>query len=322
VAEPEQGFGYCTEFLIHGPGLELERIRAALLPQGDSALVVGDAELVRVHMHTFEPAPLIGAAAELGRLSKLKVEDMSAQHHEVLERADAREQRAAAPPVDVLASKPLGVVSVAPGGGFAEILRSLGTDSIVEGGQTMNPSIEDLLRAVQAVAADAVILLPNNGNVILTADHVDELADGVQVRVVPTRNLPQGISALLAFDGSAGLEENCTRMAAAAQGVRAVEVTRAVRDTTANGLSIRSGDVIALVDDEITQAGDDEGAVIEAVMQNLAEPPELVTVYRGTDVPEEKARALVTALEAAHPAVVFELQDGGQAHYPYVLSLE
>ncbi|GAC1342573.1 MAG: DAK2 domain-containing protein [Candidatus Dormibacteria bacterium] len=322
VAEPEEGWGYCTEFLMHGPGLAIERIRGALVPLGESALVVGDAELVRVHIHTFEPAPLISAAAELGRLSKLKVEDMSAQHHEVRERADASEQSGPAAPVQLVASKPLGVVSVAPGSGFAEILRSLGADGIVEGGQTMNPSIEDLLLAVQAAAAEGVILLPNNGNVILTADQVDGLADGVDVRVVPTRNLPQGISALLAFDSSASLDENCARMTRAAQGVRAVEVTRAVRDATANGLAIRTGDVIALVDDEITQAGEDEAAVIEAVLRNLAERPDLVTVYRGAEVTEEQARALVSGLEADHAGVEFELQDGGQAHYPYVLSLE
>ncbi|MFN2450812.1 MAG: DAK2 domain-containing protein [Candidatus Dormibacteria bacterium] len=359
VAEPEGGWGYCTEFLIHGPGLEVDRIRDSLAPRGESALVVGDEELVRVHIHTFEPAVLIGAAAELGRLSKLKVEDMSAQHHDVRDRADAAERQPdgdgldtgeevgaeGAPGADghagaggatgarseaagrswpepAVVSKPLGVVSVSPGEGFAAILRSLGTDGTVEGGQTMNPSIEDLLRAVQAAAAERVILLPNNGNVILTADQVNGLADGVDVRVVPTRNLPQGISALLAFDPAASLEENCTRMAAAAEAVRAVEVTRAVRDATANGLSIRTGDVIALVDDEITQAGDDEGAVIEAVLRNLAEPPELVTVYRGAEVGDAQAQSLVGTLQTAHPGVEFELQDGGQLHYPYVLSLE
>jgi uncharacterized protein len=260
-------------------------------------------------------------------MSKLKVEDMSAQHHDVLERADAREaeteaiatatqERPQAPP------KPIGVASVAPGDGFREIMGSLGADSIVSGGQTMNPSIEDLLNGVRAVNADRVILLPNNGNVILTAEQVNPLAEGCEVRVVPTRNLPQGISALLAFDPSASLDENCERMLAAIATVRAVEVTHAVRDTSVNGHDIKLGDVIAVVDDEITEVGSDYLAVIEAVLLAQTARPELVTVYRGHEVSTDDAEALVGSLQKAHPDIEFELQAGGQEHYPYVLSLE
>ncbi len=260
-------------------------------------------------------------------MSKLKVEDMSAQHHDVLARADASEaeaeamgtatrERAQAPP------KPIGVASVAPGEGFREIMGSLGADIIVSGGQTMNPSIEDLLNAVRAVNAEHVILLPNNGNVILTAEQVDPLAEGCEVRVVPTRNLPQGISALLAFDPAASLDENVERMLAAIATVRAVEVTHAVRDTSVNGHDIKLGDVIAVVDDAITEVGSDYLEVIEAVLKSQAIKPELVTVYRGDEVGVEDADALVTSLRTTHPETEFELQAGGQEHYPYVLSLE
>src|ERR1022692_2630974 len=294
IAPREQGWGYCTEFLITGPGLDVEAIRTELSALGESALVVGDPELVRVHIHTGDPAGLIAAASSRGRMSKLKVEDMSAQHHDVLERADAREaeaevggtpagERPQAPP------KPIGVASVAPGDGFREIMGSLGADSIVSGGQTMNPSIEDLLNGVRSVNAERVILLPNNGNVILTAEQVNPLAEGCEVRVVPTRNLPQGISALLAFDPSASLDENCERMLAAIATVRAVEVTHAVRDTSVNGHDIKLGDVIAVVDDEITEVGSDYLAVIDAVLKSQAVKPELVTVYRGAEVGEEEA---------------------------------
>ena len=262
-------------------------------------------------------------------MSKLKVEDMSAQHHDVLDRAakadaDAlttvvgtavREQPEAPP-------KPIGVASVAPGDGFREILRSLGADVVVSGGQTMNPSIEDLLNGVRAVNAEHVILLPNNGNVILTAEQVDPLAEGCEVRVVPTRNLPQGISALLAFDPELSLDENDERMLAAIATVRAVEVTRAVRDTSVNGHDIKVGDVIAVVDDAITEVGDDYAVVIEAVLASQATSPELVTVYRGDEVSLEDAEALVGTLRDAHPGTEFELHEGGQEHYPYVLSLE
>jgi len=329
VAPREQGWGYCTEFLINGPGLDVEAIRTELGALGESALVVGDPDLVRVHIHTGDPASLIAAASSRGRMSKLKVEDMSAQHHEVLDRADAAEAEAGAevrapspsePPA--AATKPIGIVSVAPGDGFREILGSLGADSVVSGGQTMNPSIEDLLNGVRAASAERVILLPNNGNVILTAEQIDPLAEGCEVRVVPTRNLPQGISALLAFDPEAGIDENCERMVAAIATVRAVEVTHAVRDTNVNGHDIKVGDVIAVVDDEITQVGSEYLGVIEAVLAAQTIAPELVTVYRGDEVSPADAEALVATLRNAHQGTEFELHAGGQEHYPYVLSLE
>jgi DAK2 domain fusion protein YloV len=329
VAPREQGWGYCTEFLISGPGLDVDSIRTELSALGESALVVGDPDLVRVHIHTGDPAGLIAAASSRGRMSKLKVEDMSAQHHDVLERADARESESAADAVGTAVDerpqappKPIGVASVAPGDGFREIMGSLGADSIVSGGQTMNPSIEDLLNGVLAVNAEHVILLPNNVNVILTAEQVDPLAEGCEVRVVPTSNLPQGIAALLAFDPSASLDENCDRMLAAIATVRAVEVTRAVRDTKVNGHDIKVGDVIAVVDDVITEVGSEYLNVIEAVLNAEAKKPELVTVYRGQEVSADEADALVASLRETHPGTEFELQAGGQEHYPYVLSLE
>jgi uncharacterized protein len=331
VAPREQGWGYCTEFLINGPGLDVEAIRTELGALGESALVVGDPDLVRVHIHTGDPAGVIAAASSRGRMSKLKVEDMSAQHHEVLDRAGAAESDAGAAPTPTpppareqpaASPKPIGIVSVAPGDGFREILGSLGADSIVSGGQTMNPSIEDLLNGVRAANAERVILLPNNGNVILTAEQVDPLAEGCEVRVVPTRNLPQGISALLAFDPEAGIDENCERMLAAIATVHAVEVTHAVRDSTVNGHDIKAGDVIAVVDEEITQVGNDYHDVIEAVLAAQTTAPELVTVYRGDEVSSVEAEALVATLRSAHQGTEFELHAGGQEHYPYVLSLE
>jgi hypothetical protein len=327
VAPREQGWGYCTEFLLNGPGLDVDAIRTELAALGESALVVGDPDLVRVHIHTGDPAGLIAAASSRGRMSKLKVEDMSAQHHDVLERADAKEAQAeatatAAPERPLAPPKAIGIASVAPGEGFREIMSSLGADSIVSGGQTMNPSIEDLLNGVRAVNAEHVILLPNNGNVILTAEQVDPLAEDSEVRVVPTRNVPQGISALLAFDPTASLDENATRMLAAIATVRAVEVTHAVRDTSVNGHDIKTGDVLAVVDDEIAEVGSDYLGVIDAVLTAQSPKPELVTVYRGDEVSADEADTLVTTLREKHAGTEFELQAGGQEHYPYVLSLE
>jgi DAK2 domain fusion protein YloV len=320
----EEGWGYCTEFLIHGADLDVETLRGELGALGESAMVVGDTKLVRVHIHTGEPAPLIALASRRGRLSKLKVEDMSAQHHEVLERADADDAGAGAvaAAVESRPRKALGVVSVAAGGGFRDILASLGADSVVEGGQTMNPSIEDLINGVRSANADAVVLLPNNSNVILTAEQVDGLVDDVEVRVVPTRNLPQGITALLALEPDAGIEANSSRMAAAVEDVHALEVTRAVRNSTAGGRRIKAGDVLGILDDEIAEVGADEGSVIQAVLRGLDKAPELVTVYRGGKVDGAVAETLVEGLRVEFPATEFELHAGGQEHYAYVLSLE
>jgi DAK2 domain fusion protein YloV len=330
VAAKEEGWGYCTEFLVEGPGLEFERLREELSALGESSLVVGDADLVRVHIHTHDPAALIAAAARRGRLSRLKVEDMSQQHHEVLERASATEASTGvaagaglAEPRKVAAPrKPLGVVSVAPGDGFRQILEGLGVDRVVGGGQTMNPSIEDLLNAVRESNADAVILLPNNKNVILTAQQVDQLAEDIAVHVVPTLNLPQGISAMLSLDPAADPDTNCERMKEAMQAVHSLEVTRAVRDSTANGKDIKSGDVIAVLDGQITAVGPEELGVIDEVLSALDFSPELVTVYRGEGVSASDGDSVVGALREKHGGVEFELHDGGQEHYPYILSLE
>jgi dihydroxyacetone kinase-like predicted kinase len=218
--------------------------------------------------------------------------------------------------------KPLGVVSVAPGEGFRQILEGLGVDRVVEGGQTMNPSIEDLLNAVRESNADEVILLPNNKNVILTAQQVDQLADDIAVHVVPTKNLPQGISAMLSLDPASDAESNCVRMQDAMDAVHSLEVTRAVRASHANGKQIKAGDIIAVLDGKITAVGAEELGVIDEVLSSSDVAPELVTVYRGEGVSDSDGEALVASLREKHSSVEFELHDGGQEHYPYILSLE
>lgn len=323
VAATEHGFGYCTEFLIQGENLDVDTIRTELSAMGESALVVGDPELIRVHIHTTDPAVLIGSAAQRGRLSKLKVEDMTAQHHEVLERAGAAEAAAlATAEAAVPPPKPLGVVTVAPAKGFREIFESLGADAVVAGGQTMNPSIEDLLNGVNAANARSVIVLPNNANVILTAEQVNTVADRSDVTVVPTRNVPQGISALLAFDPTADIETNRKRMLSAIEKVHAVEVTHAVRDSLADGKEIKEGDVIAVVDGRIAAVGSDYAGVVQTAMQEQQTEPELVTLYCGEGVTTDDAEQLVEALRPSYPSTEFEIQTGGQEHYPFVLSLE
>lgn len=316
IAEPVESWGCCTEFVVEGPDSDDVALRAALSGHGDSLLVVGGAPCTRVHVHTDAPDEIIAIASRYGRVGKLKIEDMSAQHRAVRDHAGTRARGRAA------GRRRVAVVAVAPGSGFHDIFASLGADQIVEGGHTMNPSTEDLMRAVHDANADVVILLPNNDNIILTARQVHVLAGDVDIRVVPTRTLPQGISALLCWDRDHPIDAAVTRMQSAAQLVRTVEITRAVRASRLDGREILAGDVLALMDGELAQVGSDEGAVIEELMASLPDPPEVVTVYRGAATTEQAAHLLVVTLRLSYPTVAFELQDGGQPHYPYVLSLE
>jgi DAK2 domain fusion protein YloV len=323
---PEEGWGFCTEFLIDHPSTPLDEVRETLSAMGTSGVIVGDNELVRVHVHTQDPGSVIARAAAYGQLLKLKVEDMSQQHHEIL----SQEPAAEALPAGALngsngsngaAAPGIGVVAVAAGDGFRRIFEELGA-GVVEGGQTMNPSTEDLLHAVEAVPADRVIILPNNKNVILSAQQVTGLCDK-EVAVVPTRTVPQGISALLTLDPAADLSENTQAMAAAVKGVQTIEVTTAVRSTSVNGVKINSGDVIALVNGKITESGHEHHDVIERAVQSLApETHELLTVYVGAEVSDGVAAAMAQRLGEEFPALTVETQRGEQSHYPYILSLE
>jgi len=312
VAAPEIGWGYCTEFVIEGDDLPVERVRDEIARRGQSALVVGDEAAIKVHVHTHEPADVISYAASVGRLGRLKVDDMSAQHHRLGGEAARRPQ----------SQKRLAVVAVASGDGFRRILESLGVDSVVEGGQTMNPSTEDLLAAVESVPSQDVLLLPNNGNVILAAMQVPQLTRK-RVRVIPSRNLPQGISALLAFDFTVDLERNASAMDHALRNVQTIEVTHAVRASEVDGLKIAEGDAIGLLNDRIVAAGGSRQDVIAKALDKI--PPtgvETLTVYAGLEAPDAERDAVLVSLKQRFPHSQVELQSGDQALYPYIIAVE
>ena len=312
VASPEQGWGYCTEFIINGDDLPVDDVRREIVRRGQSALVVGDESAIKVHVHTHEPAAIISYASGVGSLSRLKVDDMSAQHHRLLSGGAPTATEA----------KPLALVAVASGDGFRRILEGLGVDAVVAGGQSTNPSIQDLLAAVESAPSSEVLLLPNNANVILTAQQVPPLTSK-RVRVVPSRSLPQGIAALLAFDFSAGLEANGTAMAEALGQVRTIEITRAVRDSEVDGLKIREGDVIGLLDDRIVAASHAAPDVIATVLDRLAGVEvQTVTVYAGAEAGAEEREAVVELVRSRFPAATVELQSGDQALYPYLIAVE
>jgi uncharacterized protein len=312
VDAPTPGWGYCTEFIINGANLAVDEVRSEIQRHGESALVVGDDAAIKVHVHTHEPAEVIGYAGGIGRLSRLKVDDMSAQHHRLQGESIRRPA----------STKHLALVAVASGDGFRRILESLGVDSVVGGGQTMNPSTEDILAAVESVPSNEVLLLPNNGNVIMTAQQVAELSRK-HVRVVPSHSLPQGIAALFAFDFSADLEANASAMSHALGQVQTIEVTRAVRASQVDGLKIAENEVIGLLNDRIVEAGPSPEKVVQAVLKRIdAGKVATVTIYAGADAKEEEREALVTAIVKQFPAASVELQSGEQALYPYIVAVE
>src|ERR1700694_523843 len=312
---PEEGWGYCTEFLIEGKDMNVDEIRDTIAGMGNSALVVGDEDLIRVHVHTNEPTSVLAYASGVGTLARTKVDDMSKQHRVVLQ----AETNGKAP--EPSRRNGIGLVAVVAGGGLAGIFRGLGGDAVVEGGQTMSPSTLDMLKAVEAVPYDEVILLPNNANVILAAQQVPDLTKK-KVHILRSRTVPQGIAAVVAFNPERGAVENMTAMADAKDQVQTIEVTHAVRDSKANGLTVKKGDVIALINDKLKHSGADYGSVVSLALKDIKpEEYELVTVYKGQGAEEKDLKVLTEAIGRDFPGLEVEVQDGGQQHQPFLLRL-
>jgi dihydroxyacetone kinase-like predicted kinase len=283
---------------------------------GNSVLVVGEPELVKVHVHTDEPTKVIALAGGFGKLQRLSVGDMSTQHRRILEQESPG-----------AADKPkrdngVGIVAVVAGRGLVEIFKALGADAIVEGGQTLNPSTQDMLRAVEAVPYESVVLLPNNANVVMAAKQVAGLTKKT-VHLVETHSIPQGVAALVAFNADRTAEQNVDGMNAEAARVQTIEVTHAVRDTRSNGLRVKKGDVIGLINEKLEFAGDDYAEVVNKALGKLGpDGYELVTVYRGEDATDDELARLESAIRDSYPALEVEVQMGGQQHYPFILSVE
>ena len=316
LALPEGGWGYCTEFLIEGNNLDPDLIRDQIESLGNSVLVVGEPELVKVHVHTDDPTSVINLAGGYGKLLKLNVGDMSTQHRRILETEGAAPSARAPRPNGV------GIVSVVAGRGLVEIFRGLGVDAIVEGGQTMNPSTQDMLTAIESVPYDEVVLLPNNGNVIPAAKQVVGLTRK-KVHVVETHSVPQGVSAVVAFRPERPAAENLRAMKAEAERVQTIEVTHAVRDTRSNGVRVKKGDVIGLINERLEFAGGDYSDVVKKALGKLGpDAYELVTVYRGEQASDDELKRLESEIRSNYPGLEVEVQQGGQQHYPFILSVE
>ncbi|MCQ2506928.1 MAG: DAK2 domain-containing protein [Lachnospiraceae bacterium] len=320
-------FGYCTEFIIL---LEKEfpiatefAFKEYLESIGDSIVVVADDDIVKVHVHTNDPGLAIQRALTYGQLSKLKIDNMREEHNErVITGAEQAKQndyvkKNQAP------KKPYGFVSVSVGDGVNEIFKSLGTDVIIEGGQTMNPSTEDILKAVEQVNAENVFILPNNKNIILAATQAESLVEDKNVMVVPTKTIPQGICALIEFIADRNPEENLSEMTEALKRVKTGQVTYAVRDTSIDGIEIHQNDIMGLDDKTVKVVGSDIAETTINLLETMIdEDSEIVTVYAGEGVSEEVANQVIEMAEERFPDVEVELHDGGQPVYYFVVSVE
>jgi len=308
--EPSR-FRYCTTFVIEGEGLDAAALEPELERLGDSLLVVGDPSALKVHVHTDDPGAALSLGTGVGTIEGVEIADM-------LRQTEERDER-------LLAALPggasrSGVVAVVAGDGNRRLFESLGAERVIEGGQTMNPSTADLLAAVDATAADEVVLLPNNANVVLAAGQAARVA-GKPVRVVPTESIPAGLAALVAFNGERSAEENETAMREAAAGVVTGEIAVASRDATANGVPVRKGEFLALLDGEALAAGAGFDEVARQLLDRLlAEPRDVLTLLRGEGAPS--LEGLLAELADAHPELELDVHEGGQPHYPLLLSAE
>ncbi len=307
----EMPHGYCTNFVLEGQNLDSARIEKGLKKRGQSLIVTGDDTLVRVHIHSFKPGEVLQYAMKLGKLHEIAINNMDDQYAEFI-----KMQRDRMPQVDIA------VVTVASGEGFFELLNSLGNIIIVPGGQTMNPSVHELLQAVESAPSDNIILLPNNKNIVSAAAQVRSLTTK-NLKVIPTRNIPQGIAAFLAFGYDLNLEQNARAMEKAISRVKAIEVTRAIRTTRIDGLEIKKGQFIAILNDEdlIAKADKAEEAIFEALGKAGADKAAIITIYYGMETKGAEAQQMAKGIRGQYSAEV-EVVQGGQPHYHYVISLE
>lgn len=308
-------FGYCTEFFIINLKkkttlADIDRLKEYLMTIGDCVLVIGDLEFVKVHVHTNNPGQALSKALQLGEIDKVKIENMLEENRELIKKYEAEK-------------KEIGMLSICSGDGIAAIFKDINVDRVIEGGQTMNPSAQDIADAIIKINAENIFVFPNNKNIILAAEQSKSLVEGKKVYVVPTKSIPQGISAALAMNPEATADENFLEMIHAIDNVSSGMVTYAVRNAKVDGFSLTKGDIIALDNKKVLAKGKDLAKVTGDLIEKLRyNAHSLVNLYYGSDVTEEEATALQTTLAERYPELDVELFYGGQPIYYYIVSLE
>ena len=312
VAEVEVPYGYCIEFLLEGQKLDLNKIRKKLQKKGQSLIVAGNGGMTKIHIHSFKPGEILDYATRLGKLHDVKIDNMDDEYAEFIKLQEQKRPKVK-----------IAIVTVAAGDGLFEVFNGLGASIIVPGGQTMNPSVRELLRAVESAPSDNIILLPNNKNIILTASQVDSLTSK-KVKVVSTKTIPQGITASLAFSYDMSLEENARIMEEAISAVRTIEITRAVRQTQINGQKIKKGQLIAILDDSelIASNNDISDVMFNALMKTDIKNAEVLTIYYGAETQPDEVEDIVQKIREGYQHLEIEIICGNQPNYNYILSLE
>jgi DAK2 domain fusion protein YloV len=311
IAADEVPYGYCTELMVKGENMDIEKIRTRLLKKGESLIVVGDDNMVRIHIHTLDPGNIVHYVTGLGTIHQVSIRNMDEQKRDFV-----TSQKEKSMATDIA------TVAVVAGDGLAEVFSSLGVTTIVHGGQTMNPSIKDIFTAVEEAPSDKVIILPNNKNIILTAEQVKPLTKKT-IEIIPTETIPQGVAALLAFDYEADMQTNADLMKRAYNTVKTIEICRAVRSTQISGLKIKRKQIISLLDNELVTVGDN---AIDVLLNTLSKvnlkKNEILTLYYGADTQPAEAEKSANAIRNKYSHLQVEIIKGNQPHYNYIVSIE
>lgn len=316
IATEDIKFQYCTEFILESDKVDDTQIRDIMLKYGDSLAVVGDEGVIKVHVHTNDPGLALQEALAYGQLLTIKIENMKLQHENTL--IESNYENAST----VEEEKEFGFIATSMGDGLAKIFKDFGVDHIIEGGQTMNPSTEDFMKAIDTINAKNIFIFPNNSNIIMAANQAKELSEK-NIVVIPTKNTPQGFTALVSFNGEASVEENESAMMEALGLVKSGQVTYAVRDTVMNDVEVKEGNIIAIAEGKLQAAGEGVDEITTKLVENLVdEDSAIITLFYGEDVSEEEANNLRDELEEKFEDIDVELYYGGQPLYYYLISVE
>ena len=317
-------FGYCTEFIILGDASKAKAFQDEIEPFGDSMIVVGYDDVIKVHIHTNDPGLVLSKAVAVGELSKIKIDNMREEHRELLTSKEeqqkiAEEQAKAEVAVE---KKKYAFISVAMGEGITHVLKDLGVDYVIAGGQTMNPSTQDMMECISKLNADHIFILPNNKNIIMAATQAAEISDK-DVRVIPTKSIPQGITCITMFNSEHEVDENEAALMEALELVKTGSVTYAVRDTEMDGIEIKEGNMLGLIEGKINKVGDDYFTVAEGILESMVdEDSELITIFYGKDVDENKIEEFTEKLEEKYEDCDIQMYKGDQPLYYFIMAVE
>jgi len=305
-------FAYCTEFIVKGKNLDNTKLKEKIVNMGDSMVFVADDDMIKVHIHTNNPGEVLEHALKEGELLKIKIENMREQHHEIV----------GSKPKTPETMKKNGFITVAMGEGIAKIFDDLKIDEVIRGGQTMNPSTEDILKAIDKIHAENIFILPNNSNIILAANQAKELTDK-SIYVIPTKTIPQGITALVEFNQDLEPEVNAENMISVLQDVKTIQMTYAVRDTQFNEFDIKKYNVLGVIDGEIAAVGEKlEKVIFDSLEKSVNEDSEIFTIYYGDEIEKSDAEELAEKIEEKYEDLEVEIYNGGQPLYYYIFSIE